>query len=76
MYATFCISAFVVCTCMTGWVSHVRREGGARVKIVPRLLLEGWTMVDFQEVFASEASMTQVAEFVVKSLQVSEGGFL
>lgn len=55
---------------MTEWVSLVR-SGGSGVKIVPRMLLEGWTMADFQEVFASEAAMTQVAEFIVRSLQVS-----
>ena len=40
------------------------------MKIVPRVLLEGWTMADYQEVFASEHSMTQVAEFTVQNLQV------
>ena len=54
---------------MIGWVSDVRRAGSG-VKIVPRVLLEGWTMADYQEVFASEHSMTQVAEFTVQNLQV------
>ena len=55
--------------CVIEWVSLVRR-GGSGVKIVPRILLEGWTMADFQEVFASEATMTQVAEFAARNLQV------
>ena len=55
-----------------GWVSDVR-SGGDGVKIVPRLLLEGWTMADFREVFASESSMKQVADFVVERLKVSSG---
>ena len=46
------------------------RRAGSGVKIVPRVLLEGWTMADYQEVFASEHSMTQVAEFTVQNLQV------
>ena len=50
------------------------RSEGAGVKIVPRVLLEGWTMVDFQEVFASEDSMKDVATFVVKSLKVRWDG--
>lgn len=54
---------------MTEWVSHVRKEGN-RVKIVPRLLLEGWTLTDFKEVFSSAASMKEVADFVLKSLKV------
>ena len=56
---------------ITEWVSHVRKEGN-KVKIVPRLLLEGWTLTDFKEVFASEASMKEVADFVLKSLKVWE----
>ena len=48
----------------------MRKEGGGGVKIVPRVLVEGWTLADFQEVFASEAKMAQVAQFVVKNLQV------
>ncbi|CAI8020803.1 Chitinase domain-containing protein 1 [Geodia barretti] len=51
-----------------GWVSDVRRAGSG-VKIVPRVLLEGWTMADFQEVFASEANMARVAEFAAQNLQ-------
>ena len=46
------------------------RRGGGGVKIVPRVLVEGWTMADFQEVFASEGNMAQVAEFAAKNLQV------
>ena len=46
------------------------------MKIVPRVLLEGWTMADFQEVFASESNMARVAEFVVQNLQVSEVSFV
>ena len=49
----------------------MRKEGNGGVKIIPRVLVEGWTMTDFQEVFASESKMSEVAEFVVRSLQVS-----
>lgn len=54
-----------------GWVSDVRKAGGG-VKIVPRVLIEGWTMADFQEVFASESNMAQVAQFTVKNLKKHE----
>ena len=50
------------------------RSGGDGVKIVPRVLVEGWTMADFREVFASETSMIQVADFLVERLKVREGG--
>lgn len=46
------------------------RKAGSGVKIVPRVLLEGWTMADFQEVFATEPNMAQVAEFAVQNLKV------
>lgn len=54
---------------LAGWVSDVRKAGSG-VKIVPRVLLEGWTMADFQEVFATEPNMAQVAEFAVQNLKV------
>jgi chitinase domain-containing protein 1 len=54
-----------------GWVSDVR-SGGDGVKIVPRVLVEGWTMADFREVFASETSMIQVADFLVERLKQHE----
>ena len=50
------------------------RSGDDRVKIVPRVLLEGWTMADFQEVFATDASMAQVAQFLVERLKVRGNG--
>ena len=59
----------VLCHCVAGWVSDVR-DGGEGVKIVPRVLLEGWTMADFQEVFATDSSMAQVGQFLVERLKV------
>ena len=46
------------------------KGGGRGVKIVPRVLVEGWTLTDFKEVFVSDATMGKVARFLVKNLQV------
>ena len=54
-------------------MSDVRGEDDG-VKIVPRVLLEGWTMADFQEVFATDASMAQVGQFLVERLKVRGNG--
>ena len=53
----------------TGWVSEVRR-GGNGVKIVPRLLFEGWSMASYKAMFASEENMKKVAKFIVSNLRV------
>ena len=53
----------------TGWVSEVRR-GGNGVKIVPRLLFEGWSMASYKAMFASEENMKKVAKFIVNNLKV------
>ena len=58
---------------VAGWVSDVR-GGDDGVKIVPRVLLEGWTMADFQEVFATDASMAQVGQFVERLKVRGNGG--
>lgn len=47
-----------------GWVSEVR-SGGGGVKILPRLLFEGWTAADFQNIFAKEAKAKELAEYIV-----------
>ena len=53
----------------SGWVSDVR-AGGENVKVLPRLLFEGWSMADYQALFANEKNMKDVADFIVKNLKV------
>ena len=53
----------------SGWVLDVR-AGGKEVKVLPRLLFEGWSMADYQALFANEGNMKDVADFIVKNLKV------
>ena len=55
---------------LLGWVSDVR-SAGKGVKILPRLLFEGWTLADFQNVFASVKNMKEVGNFIAKNLKVN-----
>ena len=56
---------------MPGWVSEVR-SGGKGVKILPRVLFEGWSVNDYMALFASERMMQEVAEFITQSVDVSD----
>lgn len=40
------------------------------MKVLPRLLFEGWSMADYQALFANEKNMKDVADFIVKNLKV------
>lgn len=53
----------------TGWVSDVRK-GGHDIRIVPRILFEGWTMTDYQDLFASQTRQSQLAVFITEQLAV------
>ena len=46
------------------------RSGGKGVRIVPRVLFEGWSLNNFQELFASESKRTELAEFLGDNLSV------
>jgi len=50
------------------WMKAVRRRN-KNVKIVPRMLLDGWSGRDYVRVFASEDAMTSVAKTVADFLQ-------
>ena len=56
---------------MPGWVSEVRSDGKG-VKILPRVLFEGWSVNDYMALFASERMMQEVAEFITQSVDVSD----
>ena len=56
-----------------GWVQSVKEAGDGRVKMVPRLLFEGWSLTSYQELFSSLADMrnSKLADFIKKKLHVS-----
>ena len=56
-----------------GWVAEVR-SGSKTVKILPRILFEGWSVNDYMSLFASERMMQEVAEFITQSVDVSDNG--
>ena len=52
-----------------GWLSDVR-AGASNVRIVPRLLFEGWSVQDFRALFADDSRMTKIAKEITKMLKV------
>ena len=52
-----------------GWVKDVRDNGGD-VKIVPRLLFEGWSVTDYMNLFADQEAMIEVAEYITHKVEV------
>ena len=54
----------------TGWVTEVK-SGGKEVKILPRVLFEGWSVDDYMKLFADQRMMQKVAEFINQSVKVS-----
>ncbi|XP_064406555.1 chitinase domain-containing protein 1-like isoform X2 [Halichondria panicea] len=51
-----------------GWLSDVR-AGASSVRIVPRLLFEGWSGQDYRELFADDARMLKIAQELIKTLK-------
>jgi len=52
------------------WAKTLKRRN-KKVKIVPRLLLDGWTGNDYSRVLASEDAMASVAKFIANFLRHS-----
>ena len=48
------------------------RSGGKGVKILPRVLFEGWSVNDYMDLFANERMMHEVAEFITQFVDVSD----
>ena len=42
-----------------------------KIKMVPRLLFEGWSISNYQQLFSSEADMQTLANFIKDNLNVS-----
>ncbi len=47
------------------------RAGASSVRIVPRLLFEGWSGQDYRELFADDARMLKIAQELIKTLKVT-----
>ena len=53
-----------------GWLAEVR-SSSRNVKILPRLLFEGWSMMDYKNLFADERKKRELAEYIVHVLKVT-----
>ena len=53
-----------------GWLAEVRANGDG-VKIVPRVLFEGWSATDYQNLFKSSSKMKELAEYLAQRTVVS-----
>lgn len=53
------------------WIRTIKKKNKS-LKVVPRLLLDGWSGRDYVRVFASEDAMQSVANTVVRFLETSE----
>lgn len=51
-----------------GWMADVRKSG-QNVKIVPRILFEGWTFNDFHIIFSSETALLALVDTMVSFLK-------
>lgn len=47
------------------------RANGNGVKIVPRVLFEGWSATDYQNLFKSSSKMKELAEYLAQRTVVS-----
>jgi len=53
-----------------GWMKEVRTAGKkVGVKIVPRIIAEGWRPADFNKVYESESERSKIAEDLIKVIE-------
>lgn len=55
-----------------GWLAEVRGGAGEGLRIVPRLLFEGWSMRDYQALFANPAKKTELADYIAHMVEHHE----
>ena len=46
------------------------KSSGGGVKILPRVLFEGWSVDDYMKLFADDRMMREVAEFIAQTIEV------
>ena len=54
----------------TGWVDSVRAASSSKVKIVPRVMFEGWSMSDYSMLFSNRDMALDVAKTIKHVLLV------
>ena len=54
---------------VVGWMAKLK-EANSMVKIVPRILFDGWTKSDYLELFTDSALMTSVGNVIRQQLEV------
>ena len=54
---------------LLGWVGEVRKNG-KEIRIVPRVLFEGWSIETYQQLFTSQQERTKLATFLTNELSV------
>ncbi len=47
------------------------RSGASGVRIVPRLLFEGWSGQDYRELFADDDMMLKISQELIRTLKVT-----
>ena len=52
------------------WIGEVRKSGD-KLKIVPRILFEGWSIEAYQQLFASTELKRSLGNFIAEQLSVS-----
>lgn len=65
----FMVIVTLLCLLAVGWVEEVK-SGGREVKVVPRVLFEGWSMADFMDIFADLAKMESLGDYIGRQLKV------
>ena len=55
---------------LSEWIGEVRK-GGDKLKIVPRILFEGWSIETYQQLFASTELKRSLGNFIAEQLSVS-----
>lgn len=54
-----------------GWLADVRK-GGDHIRMVPRVLFDGWTFNDFHIIFSSETAMQGLMDTIVSFLKANQ----
>ena len=48
------------------------KAGGREVKVLPRVLFEGWSLADFMDIFADLEKMETLGGYMAQQLKVSD----
>jgi len=62
---------FTAVVLYAGWVDSVKAASSNKVKIVPRVMFEGWSMSDYSMLFANRDMALDVAKTIKHTLLVT-----